>query len=56
MIVAHVMGLPIEESVLQLAPAGVAVMTAFAVVGGTQLARFRRRLRQLSRSRREAVS
>jgi hypothetical protein len=55
-ILAHVMGLPIEESVLQLAPVGAAVISAFAVVGGTQLARFRRRLRQLSRGRREAVS
>jgi hypothetical protein len=39
-IVAHVMGLPIEESVLQLAPAG-AAMSVVAIAG---LRRLRRRL------------
>jgi len=43
-IVAHVMGLPIEESVLQLAPAGAATMTAFAIAGRAALRRLRRRL------------
>jgi hypothetical protein len=38
--VAHVMGLPIEESVLQLAPAG-AAMSVVAIAG---LRRLRRRL------------
>jgi hypothetical protein len=50
------MGLPIEESVLQLAPAGAAVMSAFAVVGGTRLARLRRRLRDRPKNRRAAES
>ena len=31
MIVAHVLGLPVEESVLQLAPAGAAIVTALAI-------------------------
>ena len=43
MIVAHVMGLPVEESVLQLAPAGAAMVTAVAIAGRTTLGRLRRR-------------
>ena len=46
MIVAHVMGLPIEESVLQLAPAGAATLTAVAIAARTTLARLRRRGRR----------
>ena len=42
MIVGHVMGLPIEESVLQFAPAGAVTLTAFAIAGRRFLARFRR--------------
>jgi hypothetical protein len=41
-IVAHVMGLPIEESVLQLAPAGAALVTAVAIAGRATLCRLRR--------------
>ena len=48
MIVAHVMGIPIEESVLQLAPAGVAMVTAVAIAGRASLSRLRRRLRYRS--------
>ena len=33
MIVAHIMGIPVEESVLQLAPAGAAMVTAVAIAG-----------------------
>ena len=44
-IVAHVMGIPIEESVLQLAPAGAAMVTAVAIAGRASLGRLRRRLR-----------
>jgi hypothetical protein len=44
-IVAHVMGIPIEESVLQLAPAGAAMVTAVAIAGRATLGRLRRRLR-----------
>jgi hypothetical protein len=46
--VAHVMGLPLEESVIQLAPAGVAVVTAVGLAGRTSLSRLRRLLRQRS--------
>jgi hypothetical protein len=42
---AHVMGIPIEESVLQLAPAGAAIVTAVAIAGRTTLGRLRRQLR-----------
>ena len=33
MTVAHIMGIPVEESVLQLAPAGAAVAGALAIAG-----------------------
>ena len=56
MIVAHVAGLPLEETVVQLVPAAVAVMTGFAVVGARHLTTFRRRLRGLRTSGREAGS
>ncbi len=39
MIVAHVMGIPVEESVLQLAPAGAAVVTAVAIAARSALER-----------------
>jgi hypothetical protein len=42
MIVAHIMGLPIEESVLQLAPAGAAIVTVVVVGVRTTLDRLRR--------------
>jgi hypothetical protein len=40
----HIMGLPIEESVFQLAPAGAAVVTAVAVAGRARLGSLRQRL------------
>jgi len=40
-IVAHIMGIPIEESVLALAPAGAATVTALAIAGRTLLGRLR---------------
>ena len=43
--IAHIMGLPIEESILQLGPAGVAV-TAAMVTARAGLTRLRRRLRR----------
>jgi hypothetical protein len=46
--VAHVIGLPLEESILQLAPAGVAVVTAVGVAGRTSLGWLQRRLRRRS--------
>ncbi|HZO98098.1 MAG TPA: hypothetical protein VFB42_12075 [Gaiellaceae bacterium] len=44
MIVGHAMGLPVEETVLQLAPAGAAIATAAAIGARAALARLRRRL------------
>ena len=55
MIVAHVMGIPVEESVLQLMPAGAAAVTAAWIVGRSTLRRLRRRrpgLRQAPELRR----
>jgi hypothetical protein len=45
MMLAHIMGIPVEESVLQLAPAGAAIVTAVAIAGRTTLGRLRRRRR-----------
>ena len=42
MIVAHVMGLPIEESVLQLAPAAAAILAATTIAGRSTLGKLRR--------------
>jgi hypothetical protein len=47
---AHIIGIPLEESVLQLAPAGAAMATMVAVAGRMTLGRLRRRLRPRSRS------
>jgi hypothetical protein len=41
-IVAHVLGLPIEESLLQLAPAGAALVTLGTLAARAALARLRR--------------
>jgi hypothetical protein len=43
---AHILGLPVEESVLQLVPAGAALVTAAAFAGRTTVGRLRRRLRR----------
>jgi hypothetical protein len=40
--IAHVIGIPIEESVLQLMPAGTAIVTAVAIAGRTTFGRLRR--------------
>ena len=45
MILGHIAGIPVEESVLQLAPAGAAMATVVAIVGRMGLDRLRRRLR-----------
>ena len=42
MIVAHVMGLPIEESVLQLAPAAAAILAAATIASRSALGKLRR--------------
>jgi hypothetical protein len=44
-IIGHVMGLPVEESVLQLLPAGAAMVTTVAIAGRASLSRLRRRRR-----------
>jgi hypothetical protein len=46
--IAHIAGIPLEESVLKLAPAGAAMVTAVAIAGRTSLGRLRRRLRRRS--------
>jgi hypothetical protein len=46
MMLAHIMGIPVEESVLPLAPAGAAIVTALAIAGRTSVGRLRRRLRR----------
>jgi hypothetical protein len=38
MIFAHVMGVPVEESALTLAPAGAAILTGAAVIARSKLA------------------
>jgi hypothetical protein len=43
--IAHVIGIPIEETVLQLAPAGAAMMSAAAIAVRRGLGRLRRRIR-----------
>ena len=40
---AHIMGMPIEETVLQFAPAGAVMVTAFAIAGRRLLNRLKRR-------------
>jgi hypothetical protein len=47
-IVAHVIGLPLEESVLELAPAGAALMTLVGIAGRESLGRLRRWARRKS--------
>ena len=47
MIVAHVIGLPIEESVIQLAPAGAATMAMVVLAGRATLGRLWTRVRGL---------
>ena len=42
MIVGHVMGLPIEESVLQLAPAAAAILAAATIASRSALGKLRR--------------
>ena len=50
-IVGHVQGIPIEESLLQLAPAGAAMLTVAAVAGRAGVDRLKRRLQRARMSR-----
>ena len=45
---AHIIGIPVEESVL-LAPAGAATVTAMAIAGRTRLGHLLTRLRRRGR-------
>jgi hypothetical protein len=44
-VTAHIMGLPIEESFVQVAPAGAVMMTAVVLAGRSGFGWIRRRLR-----------
>jgi hypothetical protein len=46
MILAHIMGIPIEESILPLVPAGTAIITAVAIVSRSRLRRLAASLRR----------
>jgi hypothetical protein len=48
---AHIMGIPVEESVLQLAPAGAAILAAAAIAARTTLGRLQSRLRSRDAAR-----
>jgi hypothetical protein len=43
---AHIMGIPVEETALDLAPAGAAMMSAVAIAGRARLGRLLNRLRR----------
>jgi len=45
-IVAHIMGIPVEESVLELAPAGAVIVSAAAIAGRAKLGRMLNQLRR----------
>jgi hypothetical protein len=47
-IVAHIMGIPVEESVLQFAPAGATAVTMIVVAGRGRLGRALTRMRRRS--------
>jgi hypothetical protein len=53
MILGHIMGIPVEESVLQFAPAGVAIVTAVVITGRATLGRLQRRVVKDRRAERE---
>jgi hypothetical protein len=53
---AHILGLPVEESILQLAPAGAAIVAAMAFAGRTTLGRLRRRLHHQRRKKARTAS
>ncbi len=43
--IAHIMGLPIEESVVQLAPFGAAMISVVIIAGRTRFGQLRRLVR-----------
>ena len=52
--IAHIMGLPIEESALQLVPFGAAMMSVVVIAGRMRIDRIRRWLRRGRDARRQA--
>ena len=46
MIFAHIMGIPVEETVLQYASAGAAIVSTSAIVGRATLGRMLNKLRR----------
>jgi hypothetical protein len=53
-VIAHVMGLPIEESILPLVPVGAAMLSVVAIAGRAKVDRLRRRLGHRPEPRRQA--
>jgi hypothetical protein len=45
MIVGHIFGIPVEETAVQLVPAGAATVTVLAIAGRTKLGWLQRRFR-----------
>jgi hypothetical protein len=43
MILGHIFGIPVEETAVQLAPAGAVTVTVLAAIGRTKLGSLRRR-------------
>jgi hypothetical protein len=50
MILGHIFGIPVEETAVQLAPAGAATVTVLAIASRTKLSRLRRRFRRWKRT------
>jgi uncharacterized protein (DUF779 family) len=50
-ILGHIQGVPIEESLLQLAPAGAAMLTVAVVAGRAGVDRLKRRLQRVRMTR-----
>ncbi len=46
MVVGHIFGIPVEETALQLAPAGAATVTVIAIACRARLGRLQRRIRR----------
>jgi hypothetical protein len=55
-ILAHIMGIPVEESAAQLAPVGAGLVTVVVFAGRARLGRMRRRSPHVIRDTREKHS
>jgi hypothetical protein len=49
MILGHVFGIPVEETAVQLAPAGAATVAVIAIAGRTKFGQLQRRFRRRMR-------